>query len=77
MDGAHMLKGLKKFGAGLIPIGPFYYLLGLKQNVKVKAPICELKLKDAKKNKFVPIIMSHGVGNTMSWFSSICKEIVS
>ena len=72
-----MLKGLKKFGAGLVPIGPFYYMLGLKQNVRVKAPIIEFKTKDAKKNKFVPIIMSHGVGNTMTWFSTINKEIVS
>ena len=77
MDGDHMLKGLKKFAAGIIPTGPFYYLLGLRQNVKVKAPICEIQHKEAAKKKLVPIIFSHGVGNTMSWFSTICKDIVS
>jgi hypothetical protein len=30
MDGDHMLKGLKRFAADIIPTGPFYFLLGLK-----------------------------------------------
>ena len=46
MDGVHMLKGLKKFAADIIPLSPFYYLLGIKQNVKVKAPIADIEHKE-------------------------------
>jgi hypothetical protein len=29
-DGDHMVKGLMKFAADLVPKGPFYYLLSVK-----------------------------------------------
>ena len=76
-DGDHMVKGLMKFAADLVPSGPFYYLLSVKQKVRVGAPIVKPEADDKHKGKFVPIIMTHGVGNTMTWFSTICKDFAS
>ena len=76
-DGEHMIKGLIKFGADLVPSGPFYYLLSVKQRVKVDAPLIKLEENDKHQGKFIPLVFSHGVGNTMSWFSTICKDLAS
>ena len=71
-DGEHTLKGLMKFGADILPAGPFRHIQSIKQNVKVNAPI-----NKREEGKFVPIIFSHGVGNTMTWFSTIIKDLAS
>ena len=76
-DGDHMIKGLMKFAADLVPSGPFYHLLSVKQKVRVGAPIVKPTDDDKHEGKFIPIIMTHGVGNTMSWFSTICKDFAS
>ena len=76
-DGANMVKGLMKFAADLVPSGPFYYLLSVKQRVRVGAPIVKFGEEDKHKGKFIPIIFTHGIGNTMSWFSTICKDFAS
>ena len=38
-DGEHTIKGLMKFGADILPAGPFRHLGSLKQNVRVNAPL--------------------------------------
>ena len=38
-DGEHTIKGLMRFAADILPSGPFYSLLSVKQNVRVKAPL--------------------------------------
>lgn len=45
-DGDHMIKGLMRFAADILPSGPFYYLLSVKQNVRVNAPIAKLPEND-------------------------------
>jgi hypothetical protein len=45
-DGEHILKGLKKFSADLMPENPFTYILSLKQRVKVEAPLVKLPEND-------------------------------
>ncbi len=60
-----------------MPETPFKYMLSLKQRVKVDAPLVKLAENDKHEGKYIPIIFSHGVGNTMSWFSTICKDIAS
>lgn len=51
--------------------------------MKVKAPLDrDLKKegeerKEKERDKFVPIIFSHGIGNSMSWFSTITKDLAS
>ena len=70
-DGEHTVKGLMKFGADMVPAGPFKYLQSAKQNVRVRAPLAQVG------QKYVPIVFSHGVGNTMTWFSTICKDLSS
>jgi hypothetical protein len=72
-----MIKGLSKFGADILPTNPFYYLLSVKQKVKYGAPAVKLPENDKHSGKFIPMIFSHGVGNTMSWFSTICKDLAS
>lgn len=69
-DGDHTIRGLMKFGADILPEGLFRHLRDVRQNVKVKA-------KAAKVEKAVPIILTHGIGNTMSFFSTICKALAS
>lgn len=76
-DGEDMIKGLIKFSADMMPANPFYYLLGVKQRVKVEAPLVKLPENDKHQGKFIPMVFSHGVGNTMSWFSTICKDLAS
>lgn len=39
MDGDKILKGIYRFAMKLVPMNPFYHLLNLKLNVRVKAPI--------------------------------------
>ena len=72
-----MIKGLIKFGADIVPATPFYYLQSVKQRVMVDAPLVKLPDSDKHEGKFIPVIFSHGVGNTMSWFSTICKDFAS
>lgn len=43
----------------------------------VKAPIIQLPKSDKHEGKFIPIVFSHGVGQTNSWFSSIFKDLAS
>jgi len=76
-DGDHILKGLKKFSAGIMPESPFKYILSLKQKVLIDAPLASLTENDKHKGKYIPMIFSPGVGNTMTWFSSICKDLAS
>jgi len=45
-DGEHILKGLKKFTADLMPENPFKYILSIKQKVKVDAPLVKLPEND-------------------------------
>lgn len=77
MDGDKMLKGLYRFAAKLVPMGPFYSLTNLRLGIKVKAPLIKFGKKDKHGSKFVPIIFSHGVGNTTTWFSCILKDLAS
>jgi Platelet-activating factor acetylhydrolase, isoform II len=72
-DGDHTIKGLMKFGADILPQGPFKHLDSIKQNVRMNAPLSTIE----KIDKVVPIIFTHGVGNTMSFFSTILKDIAS
>jgi predicted dienelactone hydrolase len=44
--------------------------------VKVDAPL-NIPKDLPQKRKFIPLIFSHGVGNTMSWFSTILKDLAS
>lgn len=44
----------------------------------MQAPIAKLEeSKEAETGKYVPIIFSHGIGNTMASFSTIVKDIAS
>ena len=52
-------------------------MLSLRLNVRVKAPLITLDKKDKHSGKFIPIIFSHGVGGTTTYFSSICKDMAS
>lgn len=76
-DGEHMVKGLMKFAADIPPASPFYFLQSVKQKVLVEAPLVKLPESDKHEGKFIPIIFSHGVGNTMSTFSTLCKDLAS
>ena len=44
-------------------------------NVRLKAPI--ISLKEEKNKKFVPLIFSHGIGGSRTFFSTICKDLAS
>lgn len=70
-DGEDTVKGLMKFGDDILPKGPFRHLAGIRQGVRVKAPLPE------KQEKLVPVIFTHGIGNTMSFFSTIFKDLAS
>lgn len=76
-DGEHMVKGLMKFAAEIPPATPFYFLQSVKQKVLVEAPVVKLPESDKHQGKFIPIVFSHGVGNTMSTFSTLCKDLAS
>jgi hypothetical protein len=77
-DGQHSLKGLMKFALDLLPQNPFKHLLNLKLGIRYKAPIVDFKDLDSKfSKKYVPIIFSHGIGCSMTFFSSFCKELAS
>lgn len=76
-DGEHIIKGLKKFAAGIMPESPFKYILSIKQKVMVDAPLAKLPDSDKHQGKYIPMIFSPGVGNTLSWFSTICKDLAS
>jgi hypothetical protein len=77
-DGEHTIEGLMKFGQDVLPKGPFRHLESIRQNVKVKAPVAKVTREGSKEPlKVVPIIFSHGIGNTMSWFSTIFKDLAS
>jgi hypothetical protein len=41
-DGEHTIKGLMKFGADILPKGPFRHLESIKKNVRVNAPIAKV-----------------------------------
>jgi hypothetical protein len=71
-DGERTIQGLMKFGADILPQGPFRHLASINQNVRVRAPA----LKNTQ-GKWVPVILTHGIGGTMSYFSTICKDLVS
>lgn len=45
--------------------------------MRVGAPLLELADDDKHEKKFIPIVFSHGVGCTVSWFSTICKDLAS
>ena len=77
-DGEHTIKGLMKFGADILPQGPFNHLTSIRQNVLVNAPVSRGdKTEKGDEKKFVPVIFSHGIGNTMSFFSTIFKDLAS
>lgn len=77
-DGDHTLKGLMKFGADILPKGPFRYIESIRQNVKVNAPIAKVtKTGSEGPQKLTPILFTHGIGNTMSFFSTILKDLAS
>eukprot|EP00347_Sterkiella_histriomuscorum_P003348 403364636 len=76
-DGENMIKGLMKFGADIVPATPFYHLQSVKQRVMVDAPLVKLPDSDKHEGKNIPIVFSHGVGNTMTWFSTMCKDFAS
>lgn len=69
-DGINTIKGMMKFGADILPEGLFKHLKDVNQGVRCSAPASKLE-------KAVPVIMSHGIGNTMSFFSTICKDMAS
>lgn len=79
MDGDKILKGIVRFAMKLVPGGPFYHITNNSLNVKVGSPIIEFNESDEyiKSKSFVPIIFSHGVGCTTTWFSCICKDLAS
>ena len=67
-----------KFGADILPKGPFRHLESIRQNVRVNAPPAKVtKAGFDEAAKLVPIIFTHGVGNTMSSFSIILKDLAS
>ena len=60
-----------KFALDIVPANPFRHLLNEKMNVKYKAPLAKME------KKLNPIIFSHGIGGSVTFFSSICKDLAS
>jgi hypothetical protein len=70
-DGDHTLTGLMKFGADILPKGPFRYLDSINQGVRVRGDF------SSNLKKVVPVVFSHGIGNSVSFFSTIVKDLAS
>lgn len=67
-----------KFALDILPQNPFKHLLNLKMNVRLKAPLAKLyDSQEKNEGKYVPIIFSHGIGCSRTYFSSICKDFAS
>lgn len=71
VDSDKFCAALSKFFFNFLPECLFQYLLEAKQNVFLNAPITPRAVT------FTPVIFSHSLAQTNTFFSTICKDLAS